>query len=180
MTEQQKYTVTGSIESASLGKIEFRHYEPSVLAEVTVSGNPSNAGNRAFGSLIGYISHNKIAMTSPVLQVERVADARLGDASPQELQSVVAFVMPAESDVTDLPVPRNSEVTLREIPAHKAAAVRWSGSWKYAEVEKMGALLLEELQARGHTITGEPRWARYDPPWKPWFLRRNEVIVMLA
>jgi hypothetical protein len=22
---------------------------------------------------------------------------------------------------------------------------------------------------------GEPAWAGYDPPWKPWFLRRNEI-----
>ncbi len=26
---------------------------------------------------------------------------------------------------------------------------------------------------------GDPIWARYDPPWKPWFLRRNEVLVEL-
>jgi hypothetical protein len=24
---------------------------------------------------------------------------------------------------------------------------------------------------------GSPVWARYDPPWKPWFLRRNEVLI---
>jgi hypothetical protein len=24
---------------------------------------------------------------------------------------------------------------------------------------------------------GEPVWARYDPPFMPWFLRRNEVLI---
>jgi hypothetical protein len=24
---------------------------------------------------------------------------------------------------------------------------------------------------------GAPVWARYDPPWKPWFLRRNEILL---
>jgi hypothetical protein len=24
---------------------------------------------------------------------------------------------------------------------------------------------------------GEAEWARYDPPFKPWFLRRNEVLI---
>jgi hypothetical protein len=24
---------------------------------------------------------------------------------------------------------------------------------------------------------GEPIWARYDPPWKPWFMRRNEILI---
>ena len=28
--------------------------------------------------------------------------------------------------------------------------------------------------------TGEPTWARYDPPWTPWFLRKNEVMLELA
>jgi hypothetical protein len=27
---------------------------------------------------------------------------------------------------------------------------------------------------------GPPRWLRYDPPFKPWFLRRNEVVVDVA
>jgi hypothetical protein len=26
---------------------------------------------------------------------------------------------------------------------------------------------------------GEPVWARHDPPWKPWFLRRNEIWLDL-
>jgi hypothetical protein len=25
--------------------------------------------------------------------------------------------------------------------------------------------------------TGEPVWARYDPPFKPWFMRRNEILI---
>ncbi|MEY4102418.1 MAG: hypothetical protein RIR88_552, partial [Actinomycetota bacterium] len=25
-----------------------------------------------------------------------------------------------------------------------------------------------------------PYFARFDPPWKPWFLKRNEVLVALA
>lgn len=27
---------------------------------------------------------------------------------------------------------------------------------------------------------GELIWVRYDPPWKPWFLRHNEVLLALA
>jgi hypothetical protein len=26
-------------------------------------------------------------------------------------------------------------------------------------------------------VVGEPIWARYDPPWTPWFRRRNEVLI---
>ena len=42
---------------------------------------------------------------------------------------------------------------------------------------------LKKLQgARGQgglKWRGEPMWARYDPPWMPWFLRRNEVWLEL-
>jgi hypothetical protein len=24
---------------------------------------------------------------------------------------------------------------------------------------------------------GEPVWARYNPPFMPWFLRRNEILL---
>jgi hypothetical protein len=27
------------------------------------------------------------------------------------------------------------------------------------------------------TPIGVPRFARFDPPYTPWFLRRNEVLV---
>jgi len=26
-------------------------------------------------------------------------------------------------------------------------------------------------------VVGEPIWARYDPPWMPWFQRRDEVLI---
>jgi hypothetical protein len=27
---------------------------------------------------------------------------------------------------------------------------------------------------------GEPVWARYDPPFMPWFLRTNEILAEIA
>jgi len=33
------------------------------------------------------------------------------------------------------------------------------------------------IQKRGLTKTGEAVWARYDPPYMPWFRRRNEVLI---
>jgi hypothetical protein len=31
----------------------------------------------------------------------------------------------------------------------------------------------------GYTAAGKPIWARYDPPFMPWFMRRNEVLIPL-
>jgi hypothetical protein len=33
------------------------------------------------------------------------------------------------------------------------------------------------IDRMGLTIVGDPIWARYNPPFMPWFLRRNEVLI---
>jgi SOUL heme-binding protein len=35
------------------------------------------------------------------------------------------------------------------------------------------------LDAANVATQGEPVLARYDPPFKPWFLRRNEIWLAL-
>ena len=41
-----------------------------------------------------------------------------------------------------------------------------------------GLQALRAAVAREHLIvTGDPLWARYDPPFKPWFLRTNEILL---
>jgi hypothetical protein len=104
-------------------------------------------------------------MTSPVIQERN-----------EDLWNV-SFVMPAGMNAADMPQPTNGELMICEVPAHLAGATTWSGSWKYDEVEKRGEEMIKQLAGLGYRASGEPRWARYDPPWKPWFMRRNEVIV---
>jgi hypothetical protein len=57
------------------------------------------------------------------------------------------------------------------------AAVKYTGTWSEEGYEENKALLEEYIQKRGLTTAGEPVWARYDPPFMPWFLRRNEVLI---
>ena len=163
MTEEQPYTVINKI-----GSIEIRDYPASVYAQLTRSGDPNQVGSKAFGSLIGYISRNKIAMTAPVIQERNAA------------QWNVSFVMPAGLKAEELPEPSDGELTIVDIPAHLAAATNWSGNPKYAEVEKRSDAMITELADLGYRVIGEPRWARYDPPWKPWFMRGNEVIIPIV
>ena len=163
MTEQQPYTVINKI-----GNIEIRDYPASVYAQVTLTGDPNQVGSTAFGSLIGYISRHKIAMTAPVIQERNAA------------RWDVSFVMPAGLKAEELPEPGDGKLTINDVPAHVAAATHWSGNWKYAEVEKRGDAMITELADLGYRVNGKPRWARYDPPWKPWFMRRNEVIIPIV
>jgi len=159
-----------------IGDIEIRRYQPYIVAETFVGGSLERAGTGAFRRLAGYIfggnrtasgGSTKIAMTTPVTQ-ERVGD-----------EFRVRFMMPSEYDLESLPTPNDHRVRLERVGAQRLAAIRYSGRWSKAGYERHLAELVEALAANGLATSGEPIWARYDPPWTPWFLRRNEVLVAL-
>jgi len=85
-------------------------------------------------------------------------------------------VLPAGLTAEKAPVPANSDVKIRTIPGSLAAALRFSGSGSEASFERHNTGLQAALKLAGLTAVGPPRFARFDPPFKPWFLRRNEVI----
>lgn len=162
MTEQQLYEIIARYPSA-----ELRKYLRCTLAEVTLTGSAERVGNRAFGPLVRYISAQQLAMTAPVLQAETEA----------ERQWTVSFVLPGSKAASEYPQPDDANVTLRELPEHHAMAITWSGRWTYSSVERHTEALRLEIRNAGLIESGIPVWARYDPPWKPWFLRRNEVLI---
>lgn len=61
------------------------------------------------------------------------------------------------------------------IPA-AALATRFSGRWSRSAFDKRLAMLKEAAEIHGFTLAGDPRFARYNPPWTLWFMRRNEVV----
>jgi len=170
MTEQQPYEVLDRYP-----EFELRRYPEHLIAEIEVGGSFELAGNTAFPRLARYIGgHNrssrKMAMTAPVVQVQ----------DPQSRRCVVGFVMPAGVTAEDLPDPVDSRVHTRRVPTETAAVVRFSGRWSRRSFEKRTAQLLAALDAAGLEVVGAPRYARFDPPWTPWFLRRNESVVPVA
>lgn len=184
MTEEQKYVV-----EKTFPNFEVRRYEPCVLAEVTVSSDFQSAGSIAFRSLIGYISgsnepNKKIAMTSPVIQESdsSASSAKIAMTSPVIQKStnnsqVVSFVMPAGKSLKDMPLPTNSKVSLRQLPKQLVAVSKFTGRWTEAAYDRQLAQLKQQLRVNGITETGSPRFARFDPPWTPWFMRRNEIQI---
>ena len=86
-------------------------------------------------------------------------------------------MMPAELSRETLPEPKDPRITIREIPARTFAAIRYSGTWSKRNYDEHLDTLRRGLRAEGLTPVGEPIWARYDPPFKPWFLRRNEILT---
>jgi hypothetical protein len=60
------------------------------------------------------------------------------------------------------------------------AARTYIGRWTQRKFEANAADLIAALTRDGITAVGLPSWARYDPPWTPPFLRRNEVLVEVS
>ncbi len=154
----------------TLGEIEIRKYGPMVLAETELSGEFGEVGNQGFRRVAAYIfggnkMNEKIAMTAPVIQESSGKNSK------------VSFVMPADKDLSHLPVPNDVQVVLKEMPARKMAVLRYSGTWSEERYLEKLQELLTELKTRNITAKGTPLWARYNPPWMPWFLRRNEILV---
>jgi len=88
----------------------------------------------------------------------------------------VAFVLPQGMTEQTAPRPTNPDVTLRTVPASLVAAIRFSGRWSEASYQQHVDRLNAALGPAGFTPVGPARYARFDPPYKPWFLRRNEVL----
>jgi len=178
--EKAKYTVLEKEDD-----FEIRQYDSQIVAETYVDGDLEDVGNEGFRLLYGYISgDNKkkqsISMTAPVGQEagsEKIAMTAPVKQEKKDNQWRITFLMPAEYTLETLPEPNDNRVKLKADPGRLMAAVRYSGTWSEEGYEENKALLEEYLQKRGLTKAGEPVWARYDPPFMPWFLRRNEVLI---
>lgn len=177
--EEAKYRVV-----LADGPIEIRDYEPSIVAETVVSGDFEDAGNSAFRRLFKYIDGNnvtqeEIAMTAPVSQErsEKIAMTSPVGQQPAPGGWAVSFMMPASYTIETIPEPKDDSVAIREMPAYRAAAIRYSGFWSEKNYQEHLAELNAWLDANGYQRDGEPVWARYDAPFKPWFLRRNEILI---
>ena len=164
---------------------ELRQYEPQIVAETYVEGGLEDVGNAGFRRLYAYITgDNKkkqsISMTAPVGQEassEKIAMTAPVSQEKKDDQWRITFLMPAEYTLETLPEPLDEQVKLAIVPGRLMAAVRYSGTWSEEGYEENKSLLEEYIQKRGLTVAGAPVWARYDPPFMPWFLRRNEVLI---
>jgi hypothetical protein len=106
-------------------------------------------------------------MTAPVTQAAVAGGMR------------VQFVLPKGVTLDTAPEPLDARVQLRLVPASQWAAIRYSGTWSQSNYEQHLALLRAALDAAGVATQGEPVLARYNAPFTPWFLRRNEIWLAL-
>ncbi|WP_255771414.1 SOUL family heme-binding protein [Pseudarthrobacter sulfonivorans] len=186
MTEQQPYELI-----QRYPHFELRRYPAHVVAEVHVRTTFDRAGSAAFRHLFNYISgsntaRQKLAMTAPVIQETGPAQKLAmtapvlqggplpGSGAPAVF--VISFVLPEGTTAETAPVPTNPDVVVRAVPGFLAAVVRFAGSGTGKAFAHRNEGLQAALSLAGLTSVGPPRFARFDPPFKPWFLRHNEVV----
>lgn len=152
------------------GDFELRRYQAYHIVSAPAGTAFEDTGDVAFRPLFRYISGantggNDIAMTAPVLQTRAEDDWRL------------AFVVPAEVAAGTIPAPVAPGLVIETVPGGLYGVQRFSGGWGEERFMAQEFALAQTLKARGYAVCGPTRYARYDPPFKPSFLRRNEILM---
>jgi hypothetical protein len=173
------------------GDFEVRVYATMIVAETDVTGSLDHASSVGFRRLAGYIfganhpsrgdsvdsnkaktttpgtveSKTKIAMTAPVTTYRNGAGW------------TVNFTMPVQYTMAGLPIPDDDRVKVREIPELMAAVITFSGWVDESKIATKTAMLRDWMMTHGLVANGDPRLARYNPPWTLPFLRRNEILI---
>lgn len=155
------------------GDFELRKYPTLMQIETQVTGDFLSAGNRGFQPLVRFIGgfnqkRQSIAMTAPVIQEPLAKDNHL-----------VRFVLPAKMDKSMAPGAMDSSVKVIEVKEHLSAVRKFSGSWNQERFQKEGEKLLSSVAEAGLVSEGNLYWSRFDPPWKPGFLKQNEVAIRI-
>jgi len=168
MVEQAKYEVLRKI-----GAVEIRRYPPLVIARV------DGYGDGGFNILFSFITGNNrqksnVAMTAPVVSEEIAMTVPVLSETGS-----LAFVMPEGYTLETTPEPIDDRVKIVEIPERVVAALRFSGRWSSSIFKKKSKELLEELAKAGVKTKGHVFSMRYNGPFTPWFLRRNEVAMAI-
>jgi hypothetical protein len=155
------------------GEIEFRQYPALVLA--TAENSQNDAG---FNLLFAYISgsnkaKDKIPMTAPVITSQKIpmTSPVVSDATS------MSFVLPAGKTREETPDPLDSRVRIVPLPERQVAVIRFTGYASPQEVDAVTVRLQDGLKKAGIETVGQPFLMRYDSPWTPGFLRRNEVGI---
>ena len=157
--EEAKYEV---IEKNEI--YEIRKYSDRLAVETSRAGIDSN-----FRKLFNYISgkndaEEKIAMTTPVTQVEKNGNMTM------------QFYLPSQFNSDNVPSPSRKDVRIVNIEGGHYAVVRYSGRASDRNFIKHKEILEKELNNNNVSIISPPIRATYDSPFTLPMNRRNEAM----
>lgn len=158
--EKPKYEVLKKFD-----EVEVRKY-----GQLTVISTTAANGEKAFSKLGGYIfegneQQQKISMTAPVY------------TQPQGEEMEMRFYLPEGYDTTNAPRPLSEEVKISMQESRIIAVIPFGGLYDKQKFEENRQQLLNKLQEQKIEPVGEAFVFRYDDPWVPPFMRRNEVGI---
>jgi hypothetical protein len=141
--------------------------------------------NDSFSLLFQYItgynrSRKKIAMTAPVISSERGSEKIPMTVPVVSSTNAFSFVMPSTYSQETIPEPGDDRVKIEVVQEREVAAMRFRGRAGRSLVEKKGSELRSVLAKNGLKTEGEPFLMRYNPPFTPGFLRRNELCLEIV
>ena len=153
---------------------EVRKYVDTIQARVSTGGMNYGESARPFRRIAGYIfgvndRQQSIALTAPVHMWE----------SGEE--SLMAFTMPSEHKMEDLPKPNDSGVELLHVEGEVVAVLKFSGLSRPSKSLRLQKKLRKLVEAEGLTPTSEAKLAVYDNPMSTLpFMRRNEIHLPIT
>ena len=194
-SEEPNYTILNQTED-----FELRRYDPQIVAQTWVAGDQKSASNQGFKRLADYIFGNntapsgdssKISMTAPVMmqpqtdasgKSEKMAmtspvTVKQDEGQPKDGKWRVQFIIPSQYTMQSLPKPNNSDITLTELPVKTYGVVKFSGLVGSKKLATKTEELQSWMQSQNLNVIGTAQLARYDPPWTPPFMRRNEIMI---
>jgi hypothetical protein len=177
--EEPSYQVTLKAEP-----FEIRQYAPLIVAQVEVSGDLSEASSAGFRLIANYIFGNNIAVRDGGVNLAESAPEKIAMTIPVIAEGkgdqktwLIQFVMPKQYTMDNLPKPNNPQVKLIPIGPQKLAVIRFTGFVGDDKVQEKTTELMTWIKSRNELPLGNPRLARYNPPWSiPW-MRRNEILI---
>ena len=173
---------------ATDGNFELRKYSSYIVAETYVEGDFEAVGSEGFRRLADYIGgknqkEESISMTAPVSQKpasEKIAMTAPVSQARENGRWRIAFMMPSAYTMEALPIPDDDRITLREEKEKTVAVIRYSGTWGKKRYENHETKLMDWISSKGWVMIGAPVWARYNPPFMPWFMRKNEILISVS
>jgi hypothetical protein len=151
-------------------KIEIREYDDILFASTKSSYN--QAQDSGFMNIFNYISGEnnekaKISMTTPVLTYK------------EEDKLVTGFYVPSKYNQDNIPKPSNEKVFIKNFSNSIYGVIKFSGRWTEKNFDKYDELLIDYLLENNYEILSSRLILRYQPPFVPAFLRRNEIAYQI-
>jgi predicted transcriptional regulator YdeE len=150
------------------GPFSIRQYQPFK----TVSASRSHIkGYGSFNDLFGYISGHNKEKTSMKMTVPVINDVETSGMTME-------FVIPKlHQDHT--PLPQSPLLNIKEYPSSLFAVYRFRGNVTEEMIKTYQTLLTDWIITKGYTPQGALKIARYNPPFTPGFLKRNELWLSI-